>query len=138
MGALSDITVIDLTASFWASTGAALLADFGADVVRVHENDLSKHEKLLAHRNKRQNLLPGDSELHSLIEKADVFATDLPFAELQERGFDYEALARGIAKDVDGLDVLVADRALPAGDPSALGPLPAANRNIWFDTHGRS
>src|SRR5205823_1525844 len=41
------------------------------------------------------------------------------------RDFDFEAMARGIAKDVDGLDVLVADRALPTGDPSTLPPAPA-------------
>jgi len=38
------------------------------------------------------------------------------------RGFDYEAMARGIATDVDGLEVLVSDRALPEGDPSSLPP----------------
>jgi cyclohexanecarboxylate-CoA ligase len=36
------------------------------------------------------------------------------------RGFDYEAMARGIAAKVDGLEVLVSDRVLPAGDVTAL------------------
>ena len=36
------------------------------------------------------------------------------------RGFDYEALARQVAADVPGLDVLVVDRTLPDGDPSTL------------------
>src|SRR5947209_4127225 len=35
------------------------------------------------------------------------------------RDFDFEAMGRGIAKDVDGLDVVVADRVLPSGDPSS-------------------
>ncbi|HEX9713588.1 MAG TPA: AMP-binding protein [Actinomycetota bacterium] len=43
----------------------------------------------------------------------------------QFRGFGFEAMARGIAADVDGLEVLVADRVLPEGDPSTLPPTPA-------------
>src|SRR5437588_4418608 len=40
------------------------------------------------------------------------------------RGFDYKAMAEEIADGLDGLDVLVADRRLPEGDPSALPPPP--------------
>ncbi len=36
------------------------------------------------------------------------------------RGFDYEAMARGIAADVPGLEVLVADRSLPEDDAGSL------------------
>src|SRR3954466_10860683 len=36
------------------------------------------------------------------------------------RGFDYKAMADEIAGGLDGLDVLVADRELPEGDPSSL------------------
>src|SRR6185295_10994109 len=36
------------------------------------------------------------------------------------RGFDYKAMADEIAGALDGLDVLVADRSLPEGDPSSL------------------
>ena len=39
------------------------------------------------------------------------------------RDFDFEAMARQIAAERSGLDVLVVDRALPAGDPA---DLPAA------------
>ena len=43
-------------------------------------------------------------------------------------GFDFEAMAKGIAEQIgaDGgsLQVLVADKALPQGDPSTLGPPP--------------
>src|SRR6266566_6238435 len=38
------------------------------------------------------------------------------------RGFGYEALAREIAAGRTDLDVLVADRALPDGDPATLPP----------------
>jgi cyclohexanecarboxylate-CoA ligase len=38
------------------------------------------------------------------------------------RDFDFEAMAREIAADRPGLEVLVADRALPHGDPAILPP----------------
>ena len=38
------------------------------------------------------------------------------------RGFDFEAMARTVAADVPGLEVLVCDKVLPDGDPSTLGP----------------
>jgi acyl-CoA synthetase (AMP-forming)/AMP-acid ligase II len=43
------------------------------------------------------------------------------------RDFDFEAMARGIAKEVDGLKVLVVDRSLPKGDPSTLPPPPTVS-----------
>lgn len=42
-------------------------------------------------------------------------------------GFDFEGMCRSIAADVDGLEVLVADRALPEGDLSTLPPAPAVH-----------
>jgi acyl-CoA synthetase (AMP-forming)/AMP-acid ligase II len=42
------------------------------------------------------------------------------------RGFDYEGMARAIAAEQPGLEVLVADRTLPAGDPATLPPAPVA------------
>jgi cyclohexanecarboxylate-CoA ligase len=39
-------------------------------------------------------------------------------------GFDFEKMATGLAKDVSGMQVLVADKALPQGDPATLPPLP--------------
>ena len=41
------------------------------------------------------------------------------------RGFDYQAMAEGIAAEVDGLDVVVCDGELPTGDPSVLDDIPA-------------
>jgi acyl-CoA synthetase (AMP-forming)/AMP-acid ligase II len=40
------------------------------------------------------------------------------------RTFDYEEMATNIAKDQTGLEVLVANRALPQGDPTQLPPPP--------------
>lgn len=55
------------------------------------------------------------------------------------RGFDFEAMARAIAKETDGLDVYVCARALPEGDPWSLPPPPSpdADRVRWlFYTSG--
>ncbi|MBV9410191.1 MAG: AMP-binding protein, partial [Acidimicrobiia bacterium] len=43
------------------------------------------------------------------------------------RGFDYKAMADEIAAGQDSLDVLVADRQLPEGDPSTLPPAPSTD-----------
>jgi acyl-CoA synthetase (AMP-forming)/AMP-acid ligase II len=40
------------------------------------------------------------------------------------RDVDFAEMARGIAKEIDGLDVLVCEREVPDGDPSALPPPP--------------
>lgn len=42
------------------------------------------------------------------------------------RGFDHEQLATSLARRHGGMRVLVADRALPQGDPNSLPPLPPA------------
>ena len=42
------------------------------------------------------------------------------------RGFDFEAMARELAADRPGLEVLVVDRALPDGDPAVLPPVAPA------------
>jgi cyclohexanecarboxylate-CoA ligase len=42
------------------------------------------------------------------------------------KGFDFEGMARTIAADHAGLEVLVADRELPEGDPASLPPPPPA------------
>jgi acyl-CoA synthetase (AMP-forming)/AMP-acid ligase II len=40
------------------------------------------------------------------------------------RGFDFAAMARGIAEKAGGVEVLLADRVLPEADPSTLPPAP--------------
>ncbi len=54
------------------------------------------------------------------------------------RGFDHESMARQIASDSEGLEVLVADRSLPRADPSALpSPEPDGQAVRWlFYTSG--
>jgi acyl-CoA synthetase (AMP-forming)/AMP-acid ligase II len=53
----------------------------------------------------------------------------------QWRGFDYEDMASTIAAGQPGLEVLVASRALPEGDPAALPPPPSADGPLpvrWY------
>ena len=54
------------------------------------------------------------------------------------RGFDFEAMANGIAAGVPGLTVRVCDRDLPEGDPATLPPAPADGDEVrWlFYTSG--
>jgi cyclohexanecarboxylate-CoA ligase len=49
-------------------------------------------------------------------------------------GFDFESMARQIAASVEGCTVLVADKALPQGDPATLPPPPdpAADEVRWY------
>jgi formyl-CoA transferase len=141
MGALDDITVIDHTTSFWAATGVTLLADFGANVVRTvplpspnrsandsnryptAENGLSVHEMRLAHRNRSEISPKTDAEIREMIASTDVFAIDLPFAELESRGLDYDSLAakhpRLIYAWASGFGPEGPDRDLPALDELA-------------------
>lgn len=113
--ALEDILVVDLTVEFWASLGAAMLADFGARVVRIDElpeprrpltQAAGRHPEAswdclheLANRNKQSVALDlrtdqGTEVFRRLVGAADVFITDLPAAELRSRGLDYGALGQ--------------------------------------------
>lgn len=111
--ALDDVTVIDLTDEMWASLGAALLGDFGADVIRIEDlsraprdqdrDGLNPHEAIdaeseLIHRNKRSVGLDLSSEagrglFRRLVDGADVLVTDRPVADLDAAGWGYEALS---------------------------------------------
>ena len=108
--ALDGITVIDLTTEFWGSLGAALLGDFGADVLRIdphpspHAADelpstapAWNHRDELVHRNKQSLAVDlGTAEGRALVQRlvatADVVITDRPRAELAALGLDYATL----------------------------------------------
>ncbi len=59
-------------------------------------------------------------------------ASELFVVPSQWGGFDYEAMARGLADQISTaggrMQVLVADQALPQGDPSTLPPVPFGAR----------
>lgn len=102
--ALDNVLVLDLTTAFWSSLGAALLADFGARVVKVEPLPAAESppspkpgwdpQAELAQRNKVSLGLKLDDEagrtiLHELAAKADVVVTDWPLARLKAAGLDY-------------------------------------------------
>ncbi len=112
--ALADVVVLDMAVEFWSSLGVALLADFGAQVIRVEKLPEARQRRLnggdqqrpapwdyrfeLANRNKLSlavnlELEQGRQILDELVRQADVFVTDSPLPLLQQRGLDYQSLA---------------------------------------------
>lgn len=110
--ALEDVVVVDLTTAFWASLAAALLGDFGAQVIRVedlaetgerdpnpdgqHPSTDRDYRSELAHRNKLSlglnlNEEAGREIFEALLGRADVFLTDRSLAWLEEKAWDYKA-----------------------------------------------
>ncbi len=114
--ALDGIVALDLTTEFWASLAAAMLGDFGAQVVRIddpagrsrqsaygasepHEPGTLNWRFDLANRNKLSLALDLDSQrgreiAGELVRRADALVTDRPRAWLAERGLDYETVSR--------------------------------------------
>ena len=108
--ALAGIRVVDLTVEFWGSIGAVLLADFGAQVIRVEalaerprdddEPEPGAWNALaeLAQRNKQSLAVDltsarGRELVQALAAKADVVITDRARTELVAFGLDYATLA---------------------------------------------
>jgi crotonobetainyl-CoA:carnitine CoA-transferase CaiB-like acyl-CoA transferase len=109
--ALADVIVLDLTETFWGGIAAALLGDFGAEVVKIESPDRalrrfpdvdeihaegSWHFRFdLANRNKKSIAVDfgrdeGKTIVHALISKADVLITDKPTSFLSKHGLDYD------------------------------------------------
>ncbi len=140
--ALEDVVVLDACTEFWASLGAALLGDFGAQVIKVEGLTGARGSGLreqeppaawdyhfeLANRNKQSLAVDLDAEqgrevIHQLVRKADVFITDQPSSLVRERRLDYDSLA-GLKEDIiyargTGLGPKGPDRDLPALDEIA-------------------
>ena len=136
-GALEGTLVLDATASFWASLGTALLADFGAQVVRLEglagapvdaASLASSAHYELANRNKLSMRVDasrpeGRRILDQLLTRADVFVTDEPHSLIEEQRLDYTTLAR-LRRDLiyargSGFGPEGPDRDLPALDELA-------------------
>ncbi|MBI4518580.1 MAG: CoA transferase [Deltaproteobacteria bacterium] len=138
--ALDNVVVLDLTTEFWSSIGTALLADFGATVIKIENlpdahgrqpNDPSvpwDYQAELAQRNKLGLALNLDDDagraiLRELIRKADVFVTDWPRVRIEQRQLDYASLC-ALKPDIifahaSGFGPKGPDRDLPALDELA-------------------
>jgi len=144
MTALDGIRVVDFTSELWASLAAAMLGDFGADVIRLARPSATSRERgaaaqgpptavwnfrdELVNRNKRSLALAldrpeGMALAHSLIAKTDVFITDQPLDVVRALGLDDATLA-AIKPDLiyacgSGFGPEGPDRDLPAIDELA-------------------
>jgi crotonobetainyl-CoA:carnitine CoA-transferase CaiB-like acyl-CoA transferase len=146
--ALPDLVVVDATTTFWASLGVALLADFGARVIKLELLPAARERRMerdqqapvadagrdyrfdLANRNKASLAVdPGEPAgqdiVRALVAKADVFVTDLPVSRLDEIACDYARLAalnpRLIYARASGLGPQGPDRDAPVLDELAAG-----------------
>lgn len=142
--ALDDVVVVDLTTTFWGSVGTALLADFGARVIKIDSVPVSPgshggpaqggargpwdYEAELAQRNKLSLALDVDGTagraiLQDLIRKAGVVVTDWPRTRVEELGLDYAGLCALrpdiISARASGFGPKGPDRDLPALDELA-------------------
>ncbi|MDF2463222.1 MAG: hypothetical protein K0Q43_1457 [Ramlibacter sp.] len=108
---LSDVRILDLGRYIAGPYCAALLADYGADVIRVDRPGGSEDRFIVpvsdtgdgalflqCNRNKRSITLDIDTDegkeiLHSLVRKADVVIANMPAATLRKLGLDYASLA---------------------------------------------
>jgi len=110
--ALGEVLAVDLTETFWGGIAAAMLGDFGADVVKVESVDPA-HRQFpdvddehaagswnfrfdLANRNKRSVAVELEREqgralVQELVGKADLVITDRPDAWLEAHGLDLES-----------------------------------------------
>src|ERR1700704_883951 len=104
MGALSGVKVLDVATLFPAPVLAAMLGDFGADVVKVEPRDGDPLRAIgavpwaIAGRNKRSVLRDFDTTeglelLHGLIGVADVVVVNQPRVVLERWGCTDEAVA---------------------------------------------
>jgi crotonobetainyl-CoA:carnitine CoA-transferase CaiB-like acyl-CoA transferase len=123
--AFEGVRVLDFTAGTAGPLGCMLLADFGADVIRVGPEAPADPGALCFGRNKRRvDLDPDDPLLRELIASADVAVFDTPDAERAGGPLDSERLLR------EHPSLLVA--ALPHwGAPGPWSELPTDDVLLW-------
>jgi len=109
-GPLAGVTVIDLTAVLLGPYATQILADLGADVIKIEppEGDIARAAGVARHpgmgslhlainRNKRSVVLDlkqpaGAGVLRRLLEHADVMIHNMRAAAIARLGFDYETV----------------------------------------------
>ena len=138
MTVLKGVRVLDLGRFIAGPFCGALLADYGADVIRVDRVGGSEDRLILpvsregegaqflqVNRNKRSITLEIDTPagrevLHDLVRGADVVIANLPPRAMEKLGLDYASLRR-----------IKADIILTA--PTAYGTNPAVRDRVGFD-----
>jgi formyl-CoA transferase len=140
--ALENVVILDLTERFWGATAAQLLADFGADVVRLERpgavpapspgGDGKPHAwnylNDFSNRNKKSLAVDLDSDAgrklaQELSGKVDAVITDWPLDQLEALGVDYATVSARRADIVygrgSGFGPKGPDKDLPAIDELA-------------------
>lgn len=130
MGVLDGVRVLDYGRFIAAPWCAALLADMGADVVRVEKREGGEDRWvqsvtdsgeggtfLQCNRNKRSLTLDtstaeGQEVSRRLVERADIVVANMPAAGMRANGLDYETL-RAIKPDI----ILASATAFGVGGP---------------------
>lgn len=160
-GALDDVRVLDLTNEFWGQAAAAMLGDFGADVIRIEppgserpapaDTDWNYLDTFVG-RNKRSvavNLAAeaGRDVARKLAAKVDVVLTDRDLGELQDLGLDYASVsvarpdiiyARGSGFGAKGPDAdLPAIDELAAARTGMMPILPQPGQPPLYGAHGQ-
>ena len=159
--ALDSVTVVDLTTTFWGSLGAAMLGDFGAEVIRIDDPSEPRAETPegdwnyvhdLTNRNKMSLAVAlettrGRDVVQTLAKTADIVITDRPLAWLEEHGLDYATLQTAKPDLVyvrgSGFGPKGPDQDLPALDELAaahtgmMGILPQPEQPPLYPAHGQ-
>ncbi|MES2714797.1 MAG: CoA transferase [Pseudomonadota bacterium] len=139
---LQGIRVLDFGRYIAGPYCAAMLAEYGADVIRIEKRDGSEDRFtaplaegagslfLQMNRNKRSMTLdpasPGGREVVArMVKGADVVIANLPGATLKQMGLDYETL-KSYRPDI----IFVTN--------TAYGPVGPMSKNVGFDTIGQA
>ena len=150
-GALAGVRVVDMTSIGMGPWATQMLADMGADVIKVEApqgGDMFRHAHPQRHagmshtflnlnRNKRSVVLDAKSEpdrnaLLALIERADVFVSNVRPQGLARLGLDYTSLRARNARLIYCGCYAYAEAGPYAGRPGVDDTIQAASSMAWF------